>query len=87
MHAHHLAEHAGLDPSTQATTGPSDAELADAVRAGDTDAYAHLWERHATAGRAAARQITASFDPDHLLQEAFTLSRVRLCGRARCLRA
>ncbi|UKJ64992.1 sigma-70 family RNA polymerase sigma factor [Cellulosimicrobium cellulans] len=79
MHAHHLTAPAG----TRADAGPhdehdvepaparADAELADAVRAGDADAYAELWERHAGAGRAAARRLTASYDPDDLLQEAF----------------
>ncbi|MDF9877283.1 zf-HC2 domain-containing protein [Cellulosimicrobium cellulans] len=79
MHAHHLTAPVG----TRADAGPRDehdvepaparhdAELADAVRAGDVDAYAELWERHAGAGRAAARRLTATYDPDDLLQEAF----------------
>jgi RNA polymerase sigma factor (sigma-70 family) len=48
-----------------------DVELADAVRAGHVEAYAVLWERHAAAGRAAARRLTSTYDPDDLLQEAY----------------
>ncbi|WP_265520376.1 sigma-70 family RNA polymerase sigma factor [Oerskovia flava] len=49
----------------------SDEELVASVRDGDADAYATLWERHAGAGRAAARRITGSFDPEDLVQEAY----------------
>ena len=63
----------GATPSegAPADVGPSDAELADAVRGGDVQAFATLWDRHAGAGRAAARRITSTYDPDDLLQEAF----------------
>jgi RNA polymerase sigma factor (sigma-70 family) len=49
----------------------ADAELVDAVRTGSQDAYAVLWNRHSGAGRAAARRVTHSFDPDDLVQESF----------------
>ncbi|WP_139316003.1 sigma factor [Cellulosimicrobium sp. CUA-896] len=48
-----------------------DVELADAVRAGHVEAYAVLWERHAAAGRAAARRLTSTYDPDDVVQEAY----------------
>jgi RNA polymerase sigma factor (sigma-70 family) len=79
MHAHHLTAPVGTQadavPHDEHDVGPApardDVELADAVRAGDVDAYAELWGRHAGAGRAAARRLTATYDPDDLLQEAF----------------
>lgn len=49
----------------------SDESLVEAVRAGDSSAYAVLWERHADAARRAARAITSAFDPDDLVSEAF----------------
>ena len=79
MHAHHqtaaVGTRAGAVPHVEHDVEPApardDVELADAVRAGDVDAYAELWGRHAGAGRAAARRLTATYDPDDLLQEAF----------------
>ncbi|MCO7272075.1 zf-HC2 domain-containing protein [Cellulosimicrobium cellulans] len=79
MHAHHqtaaVGTRAGAVPHDEHDVEPApardDVELADAVRAGDVDAYAELWGRHAGAGRAAARRLTATYDPDDLLQEAF----------------
>lgn len=56
---------------TQDLTGLGDVELADAVRAGDVDAFTVLWERHAAAGRAAARRLTSTYDPDDVVQEAY----------------
>ncbi|WP_127475067.1 sigma-70 family RNA polymerase sigma factor [Microbacterium sulfonylureivorans] len=50
----------------------SDSELVDAVRAGDSNAYAELWRRHYRAGVAAARAVTGTFDADDLVQESFT---------------
>ncbi|MBL0888816.1 sigma-70 family RNA polymerase sigma factor [Myceligenerans indicum] len=50
----------------------SDRELVARAREGGSDAMQVLWERHAQAGRAAARRITRSFDSDDLVQEAFT---------------
>ncbi|MDR6143226.1 RNA polymerase sigma factor (sigma-70 family) [Microbacterium foliorum] len=57
------------DPSTDTR---SDAELADATRNGDAQAFAVLWQRHAEAGLRAARAVTRSIDPDDLVSEAFT---------------
>ncbi|MEV8026468.1 sigma-70 family RNA polymerase sigma factor [Cellulosimicrobium funkei] len=56
---------------TQDLTELGDEQLADAVRAGRAEAFAVLWERHADAGRAAARRLTATYDPDDLVQEAY----------------
>lgn len=50
----------------------SDLELINQVRAGSTDAFGALWTRHGDAGLRAARQITRRFDPEDLVQEAFT---------------
>lgn len=49
----------------------SDAELIDAVRLGDSAAYAELWRRHHRAALVAARSVTSSIDPDDLVSEAF----------------
>lgn len=57
------------DPSTDTR---SDAELADATRDGDAQAFAVLWQRHSEAGLRAARAVTRSIDPDDLVSEAFT---------------
>ena len=56
---------------TQDLTELGDEQLADAVRAGRAEAFAVLWERHAAAGRSAARRLTATYDPDDLVQEAY----------------
>ena len=56
-----------------ASDGPSDAELITAVRAGDSDAYATLYDRHQHAALRLAR--TLARDPseaDDLVAEAFT---------------
>ncbi|MFF1879527.1 sigma-70 family RNA polymerase sigma factor [Leifsonia sp. NPDC058230] len=50
----------------------SDGTLVERARAGDASAYGELWVRHAQAGRAAAKSITSSIDPDELVSEAFT---------------
>ena len=52
--------------------GPSDEALATAARAGDDDAFAELWRRHARAGAVAARQYAHIADADDLLAEAYT---------------
>jgi len=49
---------------------PSDRELLAALRGGDRDAYAVLWERHAAAVRRAAGYFTG-FDPDDVTAETF----------------
>ncbi|MEV8273271.1 sigma-70 family RNA polymerase sigma factor [Microbacterium sp. NPDC077184] len=59
----------GTDASD--TSDASDAELIAAVRGGDDAAYGRLWARHHAAARAAAVAVTATFDPDDLVQEAF----------------
>lgn len=49
----------------------SDTELASRARAGDNEAFAELWRRHAGAGRAIARSVTSSIEPDDLVAEAY----------------
>lgn len=63
----------GISDETGAVgaSDPPDAELIAAVRAGDDAAYGRLWARHHRAARAAAVAVTATFDPDDLVQEAF----------------
>ncbi|WP_053718896.1 sigma-70 family RNA polymerase sigma factor [Saccharothrix sp. NRRL B-16348] len=52
--------------------GPSDAELIDSVRAGDTDAYGQLYERHVSAAYNLARQLArSSAEADDLVSDAF----------------
>jgi RNA polymerase sigma factor (sigma-70 family) len=52
--------------------GPSDAELIESVRAGDTAAYGSLYERHVGAAYNLARQLTRSTaEMDDLVAEAF----------------
>jgi RNA polymerase sigma factor (sigma-70 family) len=51
---------------------PGDAELIDAVRSGDLDAYGLLYRRHTASARALARQLTGSpAEADDLVSEAF----------------
>ena len=57
---------------TERSSNPtSDAELAERARAGDNDAFAELWRRHAQAGRAIARSVSPTLDPDDLVAEAY----------------
>jgi RNA polymerase sigma factor (sigma-70 family) len=49
----------------------ADEELAQLVRDGDETAFGILWERHARAGRSAARQFANLADPDDLVSEAY----------------
>ncbi|EWM15825.1 sigma-70 factor [Kutzneria sp. 744] len=52
--------------------GPSDAELIDSVRGGNTEAYGSLYERHVGAAYNLARQLTRSTaEADDLVAEAF----------------
>ena len=52
--------------------GPSDAHLIAAVRAGDGDAFGHLYRRHVAAAHNLARQLTRSTaERDDLVAEAF----------------
>lgn len=51
---------------------PSDAELADSVRAGNVASYGALYERHVAAARNLARQVARSTtEADDLVSEAF----------------
>ncbi|WP_223691689.1 sigma-70 family RNA polymerase sigma factor [Leifsonia poae] len=49
----------------------SDAELVELTRAGDREAFAELWRRHARAGLTVARSFTSTFDADDLISEAY----------------
>ncbi len=60
---------------TEPTTpdGPSDAELITAVRSGDSDAYATLYDRHHHAARRLARTLARDqSEADDLVAESFT---------------
>ncbi|WP_197491813.1 RNA polymerase sigma factor [Microbacterium sp. H83] len=60
---------------------PSDAEVIEAVRAGDIGDFALLWRRHAESARRAARAISPSSDADDLVSEAFaSILRVMKAG-------
>lgn len=48
-----------------------DAALVELARADDTEAFAVLWQRHAAAGGAAARQFASIADPDDVVSEAY----------------
>ncbi|MGN6199275.1 sigma-70 family RNA polymerase sigma factor [Humibacter sp.] len=48
-----------------------DAELVRLTRKGDTDAYATLFRRHASAAASVARSVTSSYEPDDLVSEAY----------------
>ena len=50
---------------------PADEALAATARAGDDEAFAELWRRHARAGAVAARQYAHIADADDLLAEAY----------------
>lgn len=52
-------------------SAPSDEELLDRCRSGDSDAFAELWERHRRAGIVAARNLAPRFSPDDLVSEAY----------------
>jgi RNA polymerase sigma factor (sigma-70 family) len=51
--------------------GPSDADLIAAVRAGDTDSYGVLFERHVESARRLARSLSRDGEADDLVSEAF----------------
>jgi len=62
-------------------TGWSDQELVMRTRDGDRNAFGELWSRHRACAVAAARSITARFDPEDLTAEAFTrVYRTIACG-------
>ncbi|WP_309854837.1 sigma-70 family RNA polymerase sigma factor [Leifsonia sp. 1010] len=48
----------------------SDTDLVESARAGDDDAFAELWLRHASAGRTVARSFSTE-DPDDVVAEAY----------------
>ena len=50
----------------------SDTDLVESARAGDREAFAELWRRHASAGRTVARSFTDE-DPDDVVAEAYAL--------------
>jgi RNA polymerase sigma factor (sigma-70 family) len=50
----------------------SDTDLVESARAGDREAFAELWRRHAPAGRTVARSFTDE-DPDDVVAEAYAL--------------
>ncbi|GHH79822.1 sigma-70 family RNA polymerase sigma factor [Promicromonospora soli] len=59
-----------VESSTGGT--PSDAELILQVRSGDRDAFGVLYERHAGAARALARQYVSPADADDVVADAFS---------------
>ncbi|MER6993167.1 sigma-70 family RNA polymerase sigma factor [Saccharopolyspora hirsuta] len=59
-------------PQEDQVRGASDAELIDAVRSGDGEAFGLLYERHVGAAHAMARQVTKSqAEADDVVSEAF----------------
>ncbi|MFJ8896280.1 sigma-70 family RNA polymerase sigma factor [Leifsonia sp. NPDC102414] len=52
-------------------TEQSDSALVELTRAGDTEAFAELWRRHARAALTVARSHTSTFDADDLISEAY----------------
>ena len=61
------------DPETaeDPTGGGSDRALLEALREGDSEAYATLWERHYPAALRAARQYDHNTEAEDIAQEAF----------------
>ncbi|WP_162253391.1 RNA polymerase sigma factor [Microbacterium sp. Root180] len=49
----------------------TDAELIEATRGGDRDAFAALWSRHLDGALKVARSVTRRFDPEDIASEAF----------------
>lgn len=58
------------DDQRDAVSGRSDTDLVAFARAGDDDAFAELWRRHASAGRTVARSFSTE-DPDDVVAEAY----------------
>ncbi|MEV8442404.1 sigma-70 family RNA polymerase sigma factor [Actinosynnema sp. NPDC051121] len=74
---------AGSSGGSRSSRSPSDAELIDAVRGGDVQAYGHLFERHVRAARNLARHLArSSAEADDLVSDAFAkvLDAVRAGG-------
>jgi RNA polymerase sigma factor (sigma-70 family) len=74
---------AGSSSGPRSPRSPSDAELLEAVRGGDVQAYGHLFERHVRAARNLARHLArSSAEADDLVSDAFAkvLDTVRAGG-------
>jgi RNA polymerase sigma-70 factor (ECF subfamily) len=54
-----------------ATTRPTDLELLDRVRAGETSVYGELWNRYQGWAHHLARSVTNRYEPEDIVQEAF----------------
>ena len=60
---------------------PTDEEIIEAVREGDTRHFALLWARHADAARCAAEALAPTIDTEDLVSEAFaTILRITRSG-------
>nr|WP_201468881.1 sigma-70 family RNA polymerase sigma factor [Microbacterium hydrocarbonoxydans] len=60
---------------------PTDDEIIEALREGDTRDFALLWARHADAARCAAKLFAPTIDPEDLVSEAFaTILRITRSG-------
>ncbi|WP_172582359.1 sigma-70 family RNA polymerase sigma factor [Subtercola boreus] len=64
-----MSEPIGAHAVPDDETGPSDLDLVERTRAGDSRAFAELWNRHSRAGRTVARSFTA--DADDIVSESF----------------
>lgn len=58
------------DDQKETVSDRSDTDLVESARAGDDDAFAELWLRHAAAGRTVARSFSTE-DPDDVVAEAY----------------
>lgn len=68
----HAARSTARVASPRKLDAQADSDLVELVRAGNTQAFGVLWQRHAGPGKAVARGFSASQDPDDLVAEAFT---------------
>jgi RNA polymerase sigma factor (sigma-70 family) len=59
-----------MSMATQTTQ--SDEQLIAAVRRGDRDSFAELWQRHSRSGLRVAAQFTSTLEPEDLVAEAYT---------------
>ncbi|WP_172592182.1 sigma-70 family RNA polymerase sigma factor [Subtercola boreus] len=64
-----MSEPSGAHAVPDNETGPSDLDLVERTRAGDSRAFAELWNRHSRAGRTVARSFTP--DADDIVSESF----------------
>ncbi|MBM7471428.1 sigma-70 family RNA polymerase sigma factor [Subtercola frigoramans] len=60
----------GAHAIPDADNGPSDLDLVERTRRGDSRAYAELWNRHSRAGRTVARSYSSP-DADDIVSESF----------------